>query len=119
MDCRPDPVWRPPVDTPFLAALRANNSWLDDPASFPAAVDRRLPGTWIPRRIRGTDDWPVHRKAHLLVGARQAGKSSFLWHRFRGAGTAPLFLDASEPAARAGSASPALALADPELFDIP
>ncbi len=100
------------MDPALLRHLEAANPWLREPASFLTAVRHRLPEPFLPRRVPGAERWPERGKAHLIVGARQAGKSTFLWQRFAAAGTAPLFLDASEPLVRAWCKNPTLALAD-------
>lgn len=51
-------------------------------------------------------------KAHLVVGARQVGKTSFLWRRFQARGQAPLHLNAEEAVVRLWCRSPTLLAAD-------
>jgi hypothetical protein len=96
----------------LLAHLRLSNPWLDDPSAFPAAARHRLPERFIPRLVPAAADWPVTGKAHLLVGGRQTGKSSFLWQRFVAEGRAPLLVNAEEPIIREWCASPTAVAAD-------
>ncbi len=95
-----------------LRTLRLSSPWLDDPAVFRTAAAHRFGERWVPRRTEALRRWPVERKAHLLVGARQVGKSTLLWRRFEAAGTAPLFIDAEQQAMREWATSPLQVLAD-------
>lgn len=52
--------------------------------------------------------WPAEGKAHLLVGARQVGKSSLLWHWFVQNNRPPLYLNAEEYLIRDWCTSPTL-----------
>lgn len=84
------------MDMPLLDTLRALNPWLADPARFPADAQRRVPSRWITRRTPGMERWPVRGLAHLVVGARQVGKSSLLWSWLVRQGRPPLFLNCEE-----------------------
>ncbi len=90
-----------------LHTLRRLNPWLDNPSSFSTEVQSHLSGKFLPRILRRAERWPVERKAHLLTGARQVGKSSFLWNRFATANEPPLFVSAEEPSLREWCLSPA------------
>ena len=96
------------MDAATLALLEADNPWLRDPAVFDQTSAHRIPERLIPRLALRLARWPERGRAHLLVGARQVGKSTLLWNRFREAGTPPLFLNAEEPALRLWLRSPAL-----------
>jgi predicted AAA+ superfamily ATPase len=95
-----------------LDLLRLANPWLARPADFRALVQPRLPLALVERRLPAAEHWPVPGKAHLLVGGRQTGKSTFLWKRFLDAGTPPIFLNGEEPWVRAWLSSPVQAAAD-------
>lgn len=97
------------MDTSTLAFLRLSNPWLDRPELGGEFIARHLPPRILPR-LRVGEDWPVPGKAHLLIGARQVGKSTFLWDLFRRLRRAPLLLNAEEPSVRAACRS-AVALA--------
>ena len=92
--------------------LLAANPWIEQPDTFDPATAHRVPEPFLPRVVRGMDDWPLAGKAHVLVGARQVGKSTLLWRWFRERDTPPLFINAEEPAIRSWCRSPALVLAD-------
>jgi uncharacterized protein len=101
------------MDQTLLRLLLTANPWLERPSAFPKMARHRIPDPFLPRQLLTSESWPVKNKAHLLVGARQVGKSSFLWHGFAQAGTAPLFLSAEEPYLRDWTeTSPTLLLAD-------
>lgn len=96
----------------FVSLARRTNPWLERPAAFVDETHRRLPDPWVTRRVAGSERWPVDGKAHLVVGARQVGKTSWLWKRLAEAGRPPLVLDGAEPLVREWSHSPGLAAAD-------
>ena len=88
------------MEAALLRVLRTDNPWLDDPGRFPSAADHRVPINWLPRIVPSAGAWPVARHAHLIIGARQVGKSSYLWRRFVQDGVPPLFVNAEEPLVR-------------------
>jgi uncharacterized protein len=92
--------------------ILAANPWLERPGVFAAATAHRVPDPFQERRLRGMEDWPLPGKAHVIIGARQVGKSTLLWHWFRDRDLPPLFINAEEPAIRAWCSSPTLVLAD-------
>jgi uncharacterized protein len=91
------------------ALLRASNPWIDRPAARREAVAAHLPPGLIPRRAARElapllDD---DRRAHLLIGPRQCGKSTLLWSLL-GEDRPLLFLNCEEPLVRSWCASPTL-----------
>ncbi len=100
------------MDSLLQDVLFAANPWLEQPGIFESATAHRVPEIVLPRIVPGMNDWPLARKAHLLIGARQVGKSTLLWHRFRERDLPPLFLNAEEPAIRSWCRSPTLVLDD-------
>ena len=99
------------MDPQVLAIIRATNPWLERPRAFGAHLDQKLAASeWIPRTVPAMSDWPVAGTAHLLVGARQVGKSSHLLRWLGRVGPPPLVLNAEEPTIRAWLGSPALVL---------
>lgn len=100
------------MDPTTLATIRAANPWLETPSAAAVALRRRVPEGYVDRRVPAASRWPVADKAHLVVGARQVGKSTWLWRRFADAGQAPLLLNAEEPAIRGWATSAARMLAD-------
>ncbi len=85
------------MDSSLLETIELTNPWLLEPARFLSEATARLGPAWVPRRGAATTEWPVAKKAHVVVGARQVGKSSFLWSWFASRGQAPLFVNADEP----------------------
>ena len=100
------------MNADVLRVLRASNPWLADRGAFPKAAKHHIPDPFVPRIAPGAADWPYPGKAHLVVGARQAGKSSFLWNWFAKRDTPPLFINAEERLIQSWCRSPALMLDD-------
>lgn len=89
------------MDSSIRRRLLDSNPWLADPSAWSAAVAAHLPERFVPRRIE-TSEFPGARKAKLIVGPRQTGKSTFLWNLLaeREPGRV-LFLDCQEERVRA------------------
>ncbi len=100
------------MDPALVTLLQVANPWLRDRSAFPQAARHRIPEPFVERDAPGLDEWPVQRKAHLVVGARQVGKSSLLWRWIQRRGRAPLFCNAEEPAIRSWCRSPTLVAGD-------
>lgn len=54
------------------------NPWFETPETFAAEVRRRLPNPFVPRDI-DTSGFDDDTRAKLVVGPRQAGKSTWIW----------------------------------------
>lgn len=89
--------------------LLAENPWLrgEDLLGW---IRRFLPASYIPRRLRLVPD---HRVV-LVVGPRQAGKSTLIWKSVEEAAEPVLFVNCEEPSMREWLSSPAAFLADVE-----
>ena len=98
------------MNATLLQVIRVTNPWLEDPKAL-ATWARRMPG-WIERILPAADRWPLPGKAHMLLGARQVGKSSWLRHRLAASPSPPLLLNAEELSVQTWARSAALALAD-------
>jgi uncharacterized protein len=96
----------------LLRLITADNPWLEDPARAPEVFARHLPDSWRPRRAAYTERWPISGKAHVVIGARQVGKSSLIWRWCQERGAPPLLLSAEEPAIQEWARQPALAAQD-------
>ncbi len=96
------------MDTHTLQVLTQTNPWLRDPSAVKAHLSRHLPPRFIPRLLPQASSWPVPGKAHLLVGARQVGKTTYLWQRLGQAKRPLLVVNAEEPALRMWCRSPSL-----------
>jgi len=95
------------MDPQLRRVLVAENPWLrgEDLLEW---IQRFLPASYIPRRLRLSAD---HRVV-LVVGPRQAGKSTLIWKTLAEAAEPVLFLNCEEPSIREWLSSPAAFLAD-------
>ncbi len=100
------------MDENTLDAILSANPWLGDSRLFPEAARHRIPSPFIDRAVPQVDSWPVRGKAHLIVGARQVGKSSLVWHWFAKKNLAPLYLNADELLIRSWCRSTSMVLKD-------
>jgi predicted AAA+ superfamily ATPase len=96
------------MDPALLATLRAHNPWLDRPGDQEALLAASLPEEFIARRRR-LELRPG--RAELVVGPRQAGKSTWIREALAHLDAPILILHAEEPRVRELAESPALALA--------
>jgi predicted AAA+ superfamily ATPase len=87
--------------------LLAENPWLQG-EDLLGWIRRFLPASYIPRRTRIVAD---HRVV-LVVGPRQAGKSTLIWKTLEEAAEPVLFVNCEEPAMREWLSSPSAFLAD-------
>jgi uncharacterized protein len=97
------------MDPQLRRVLLAENPWLRG-EDLQAWFHRFLPPTYLPRKLRLAAD---HRVV-LVVGPRQAGKSTLIWKTLAEAGEPALFLSCEEPSIREWLSSPAAFLADLE-----
>lgn len=95
------------MDSQLRRVLLAENPWLRG-EDLQAWMQRFLPASYIPRRLHLSAD---HRVV-LVVGPRQAGKSTLIWHTLSEAGEPALFVNCEEPSMREWLSSPAAFLAD-------
>jgi predicted AAA+ superfamily ATPase len=95
------------MDAQLRRILLAENPWLRG-EDLLAWMNRFLPPSYIPRRLKL---WADHRVV-LVVGPRQAGKSTLIWKTLAESAEPVLFLNCEEPAIRDWLTSPAAFLAD-------
>lgn len=97
------------IQDQLLRVLLADNPWLD---GRPAAdwLRQQLPARVLPRRPLPVAD----ERVCLVVGPRQAGKSTLVWMAQERIGEPCLLLNCDEPSVRAWLDSPAVFLADCE-----
>ncbi len=95
----------------ILLQLQRDNPWLTEPGAPPAQAAARAPEPYLQRRLPAAKRWPVVGRAHLLVGARQVGKSTWLWKQLA-AREPPLFLDGEALPVRLWTRSAAAVVAD-------
>jgi len=67
------------MDVDIMRAVLAMNPWWRTGEHPKDIVETRLPEEYVPRQIHGAlaPLWTTANKAHLLVGPRQAGKTTF------------------------------------------
>ncbi len=100
------------MDATLRSRLLALNPWFERPAAFAAELAARLPPQLVPRQV-DLADIAEPGNARLIVGPRQAGKSTLVWKAL--AGVDPqgvLFLNAEEPLVQRWCVSAAQFLAD-------
>jgi hypothetical protein len=95
------------MDPALLATLRIHNPWLDRPAEQAALLAASIPEPFV-RRHRQLELRPG--RAELVVGPRQAGKSTWIREALTRVEAPVLILHAEEPRIRELAHSPALAL---------
>ena len=95
------------MDEQLIRALRTANPWLRGEPLEPW-FERFLPATYVPRQLQLRADHQVA----LVVGPRQAGKSTLIWKTLAKSGQPALFLNCEDPSVRTWLRSPVLFLAD-------
>lgn len=95
------------MDPQLRRVLLAENPWLTG-EDLSVWIRRFLPASYIPRRLQLSAD---HRVV-LVVGPRQAGKSTLIWKTLAEAVEPVLYLNCEEPSIREWLTSPAAFLAD-------
>ncbi len=101
--------------TPELRALlELTNPWLGDPVAAQNAARRRTPKNLLARAAApdlaaALED---RRRAHLVIGPRQAGKSTLVWSLLSARPQTLLFLNCEETLIRQWCDSPALFVGD-------
>jgi predicted AAA+ superfamily ATPase len=101
------------MDRGTYQVLRRYNSWLTEPESWPAVIERHLPERFVPRRLH-TPFLIKNNKISLIIGPRQAGKSTLIWNHIKDSPEFFLFVNCEEPACRELCKSPALFLEEIE-----
>ena len=94
------------------ALLLRTNPWLFQPSSWPEEWARMLPDPFVPRLLPEWDASFPADKVTLVVGPRQAGKSTLLWSALRDLGPEIVLINCEEPLLRQWCTSPALFLGD-------
>ena len=104
------------VNRDLQTILLRDNPWLLDPAQVAGWLRRRLPPVYLARRAaaRARQRWDEGDRAHLVIGPRQAGKSTAIWAHLAERGAPALFLDCEQELVREWCRSAPLFLADLE-----
>ena len=104
------------VNRDLQTILLTDNPWLLNPEQLGGWLQLRLPTVLLPRfaASRSRERWGEANRAHLVIGPRQAGKSTALWAHLAERGEPALFLDCEQPLVREWCSSAPLFLADLE-----
>ena len=78
--------------------IRQMNPWIVDPQKGKDILDQRLPFNYVHRNIEQTP--VISERAMLIVGPRQAGKSTVVWRWLRNVTPNFLFLNMEDPLLR-------------------
>jgi len=102
------------VDANLQTILLADNPWISDPDALQGWLRHRIPEPFWPRlaTTAGQERWREVNRAHLVIGPRQTGKSTLIWHHFATVGKPMLWLDCEQPLIWSWCRSPALFLRD-------
>jgi hypothetical protein len=86
------------VNRDLQAILAYDNPWLEDVGTLSGWLGSHLPPTYLPRHVAATagDLWRTPGRAHLVVGPRQAGKSTTIWVHLTALGGPVLFIDCEQ-----------------------
>ncbi len=104
------------MDRDLQTIVLRDNPWLIEPNRLRAWLRARLPGTFLPRQAAQDSGrrWAETDRAHLVIGPRQAGKSTMIWAHLAAAGQPALFVDCEQPLVRDWCRSAPLFLDDLE-----
>ena len=96
--------------------LLRDNPWLVDSGRLAGWLQARVPEPFIAREVTRAvkERWAEADRAHLVIGPRQAGKSSLLWAYLAEKGEPVLFVDCEQPLVQEWCRSAPLFLADLE-----
>jgi predicted AAA+ superfamily ATPase len=102
------------MDPGTRSVALALNPWLLRPTEWTAAAAAHLPANYLPRSVEGlaAARWDESDLVHLVVGPRQAGKTTLVWRHLTSVGPQVLFLSMEDPRLRSWCESPALFAAD-------
>ena len=99
------------MDSTILSRLSSTNPWLFGRGALAASPLAQMPEPWVGRKQVDVSTFSRPDEAHLVIGPRQAGKSTLVWSYLRTL-TRPLFLNLEEPSFRMWCRSAAGFLAD-------
>lgn len=91
----------------LIKLLQRTNPWLFNPKLWNETWTARMPDPFLLRSMPSTIDQTPINKVCLVVGPRQAGKSTLLWHRVQAIGPDLLMVNCEEPLFQAWCGSPA------------
>jgi hypothetical protein len=104
------------MENSILTTLLYYNPWIENPEGWSHAIQAHLPqaqgNPYILRFVDSNRNWPQQHKVNLVVGPRQAGKSTLIWHTLSRLGPEVLYVNANELSLRQWCESPARVAAD-------
>lgn len=102
------------VQPNLQAIVLLDNPWLEDRGALADWYSRRVPGSFIPRHALrdARRRWSGDDRAHLVIGPRQAGKSTAIWAHLQQRGEPALFVDCEQPQVQQWCRSAPLFLTD-------
>ncbi len=91
-----------------------DNPWIETPEGLETWLGAHQPKVFIPRQAlrQSPGRWSQSDRAHLVIGPRQAGKSTAIWEFLARRGQPVLYLDCERPLIRQWCQEPPLFLAD-------
>ena len=97
------------MDQITFQVLFGHNPWLQAPEKWMESVQKHLPRPYVPRAL--SSEWKSEKnKVYLVIGPRQSGKSTFIWHYLSTQSEPFLMINCEEQSLRNLCESPALFL---------
>lgn len=104
------------MDQNILTTLLMYNPWIENQEVWGNSVNKHMPQAfgfpYIKRFAESMATWPQPRKINLVVGPRQCGKSTLIWHTISNMGPDVVYINANELCFREWCTSPALFWSD-------
>lgn len=97
------------MDQVTFQVLTRHNPWLLEPSAWPNAARSHLPERFVPRHLSAPIECEKD-KICLVVGPRQSGKSTLIWHRLAESAEPFLLINCEEDSCRRLCTSAALFL---------
>lgn len=96
--------------------LLRDNPWLENEKALQPWLESHLPAQYVPRSVVASSRsrWREPNRAHLVVGPRQAGKSTAIWAHLSAVREPVLYVDCEQPALGEWCRSAPLFLSDLE-----
>ncbi len=87
------------------------NPWVENPMLWPGCAESQVPENYIPRKATLSFEKD---RALLVIGPRQAGKSTLIWHLLARESCPSVYLNCEEPSVRELCRSPSIFLDEME-----
>ncbi len=97
------------MDTITFQVLLGHNPWLKDRSAWQETVQSHLPEHFVPRHLEASIEDEVN-KINLVIGPRQSGKSTLIWHHLSTGSEPFLLINCEEYSCRELCSSPSLFL---------